>query len=195
MSNTLEVTLQKDNVTKAFYIVNSSLSVDDASKVLVDASCPNKTVNGAETEAEVVENFLNRTGTILSLDTPQSSNIDSVTFNALTKEIGFVFDNGSQSLYSCTFKEFLDNLRAPSFGKLQWTYRRASGQTSPKIGDRVRVISTPVGARGAIGHLGTVTSDPSRNGLDGGLRVRLDGTSYPAGVWSLGEGAVVKVLE
>lgn len=121
--STLSVTLEQGNQSKRFHIVNTELNVDAAEGALLKASC--LTAQKQDEQVEVLK-FLLRTDTTISFPTPQSSNVEHVTFNAVQGEIGFVFDNGSVSTYPATFQEFIDAMSAPSIGKLQWKYRRAA---------------------------------------------------------------------
>ena len=84
----------------------------------------NALLNSPSDEAGVVTNFLARTGLTLSFDTPQSSNVQRVSFDSVSNEIVFTFGDDSESRYPSTFKKFIAAMSAPSIGKLQWAYRR-----------------------------------------------------------------------
>lgn len=77
-----------------------------------------------QTENQVVKNFLKNLGASISIETPDSSNVERIVFNPVTSEVSFVFDNGSDSTYPSTFEKFLEDIQAPSAGKQQWKYRR-----------------------------------------------------------------------
>lgn len=172
--------------TKELVVVLQNISTDEGLKLLLqdpDAKAP-------VVENTVVQEFLTRTGLQLFVETPQSSNIKSMSFDAVAEEIVFTFDNDTQVRYPSSLSRFLSELGSPSFGKLQWAYRREN--EPPSVGDKVKVISTADGAGGAVGYVGTVTALPPNNGRPDGLRVRFEGMSYPSGIWGLGKGAVVE---
>jgi hypothetical protein len=75
-------------------------------------------------ENDVVQKFVKSLGLSLSVETPDSSNVERIVFNPVTNEVSFVFDNGSDSTYPSTFEKFLEDIQAPSAGKQQWKYRR-----------------------------------------------------------------------
>jgi hypothetical protein len=75
-------------------------------------------------EQDTVETFVRNRGVSLSVETPDSSNVERIVFNPVTDEVSFVFDNGSDSTYPSTFENFLEDIQAPSAGKQQWKYRR-----------------------------------------------------------------------
>lgn len=140
-----------------------------------------------DNETSVIEKFLIDNGLVLSHETPQSSNIQSVNYNAITQEIGFVFENDSEVKYRTTFDQFVEDLKTTSFGKLQWSYRREHADPT-RLGERVKVITPKNGALGATGKIGIVTDEPISSGVDEGLRVRIGDR-----VWGIGEGAVVEL--
>lgn len=108
------VTINDGNKERLVILPNTS--TDDVLQSLVDSPSD---------ESATVFNFLERTGSLVSFETPQSSNVVRVTFNAVTSEIGFVFEGESQSTYPATFADFVNAMNAPSIGKLQWKYRKA----------------------------------------------------------------------
>jgi len=75
-------------------------------------------------EVDVVESFLNYVGASVSVETPDSSNVQRIVYNFPLNEVSFVFDNDSESSYPSTFEKFLEDIKAPSAGKQQWKYRR-----------------------------------------------------------------------
>jgi hypothetical protein len=189
MQNQINVTVADSNESQTISFIGSLGLKDIVQKLLSLASI--QTSAPAPDENSVVFSFLRRTGSKISFETPQSSNVQRVTFDASEGKIGFVFDNDSESTYPAKFQEFVDAMSAPSVGKLQWAYRRSV----PKVGDRVRVVSADIGATGANGHTGSITELPYQCGTEGGLRVLLDGYGYPRGkVWSLGKNATVAIL-
>jgi hypothetical protein len=128
MSNSLQVTLLTDNEKEDFYIVNSVLTPKTARQILVNNACSNL-INSNESAGfpnpkAVVESFLARKGLIVSFDTPDSSNIQSISYNPVSETITFHFDSGGSSSYASSFELFLDAMNAPSAGKLQHAYRR-----------------------------------------------------------------------
>lgn len=78
----------------------------------------------SETEKTVVENFLAQRGLTVSFETPDSSNVESIDYNAHAETITFNFQDGGESDYHSSFEKFLDAMNASSAGKLQWAYRR-----------------------------------------------------------------------
>jgi hypothetical protein len=121
MSNSLQVTLLTDNEKEDFYIVNSVLTPKTARQILVKNACGNL-INS--NEKDVVELFLARKGRIVSFNTPNSSSIQSISYNSVEETITFHFDSGGSSSYVSSFELFLDAMKAPSAGKLQHAYRR-----------------------------------------------------------------------
>ena len=118
MSDALRVTLSQDNEKEDFYIVNSSLTVQAAKQALIDKAC------GTLDSIDSAKSFLKYIGASISVETPDSSNVQRIVFNSATNEVSFVFDNDSESTYPSTFEKFLEDIKAPSAGKQQWKYRR-----------------------------------------------------------------------
>lgn len=75
-------------------------------------------------EATIINRFLEKTGALLVVETPDSSWVVQVQFDAQNQEITFVAGDGAPISFPTTFEKFLEDLKAPSFGKLQWQYRR-----------------------------------------------------------------------
>lgn len=104
--------------TKELVVVLSNTSTDQALALLV-----NEATKPVNKETTVVD-FLNRTGTIISIETPNSSWVDRVEFNAQLGEISFIADNDSRQSFSASFNDFQDVLKAPSSGKIFWEFKR-----------------------------------------------------------------------
>src|ERR1700752_2531757 len=98
-----------DGTTEQTVLIRGA-NVDDVVRELTEQT----------TEANVVENFLRYIGASVSVDTPDSSNVQRIVYNIPMKEVNFVFDNDSESTYPSTFTKFLEDIKAPSAGKQQW---------------------------------------------------------------------------
>jgi hypothetical protein len=109
------VTLKDVGTGKERLVIMPNTDVDTVLNTLVEQPL---------TEAETVRRFLDRTGADVSIETPDSSNVRSISYNEASETIRFNFDGDSYSEYVSSFDKFLDALKAPSAGKLQWKYRR-----------------------------------------------------------------------
>jgi hypothetical protein len=77
------------------------------------------------TENEVIAKFLNRTGAIISTETPDSSWVERVEFDPSAETLTFVATNESRTEgFPADFTDFLDVFQAPSVGKLYWQFKR-----------------------------------------------------------------------
>lgn len=108
------ITVQEQSGNKTVVIVPNSL--DEILDLLSNEP--------ADNELATVLNFLDKTGTKLSFETPDSSWVERIEFNAGTSEINFVAADGAVIPHSTTLEKFVEDLKADSFGKLQWSYRR-----------------------------------------------------------------------
>jgi len=76
-------------------------------------------------ETEVVAKFLNRTGSVISIETPDSSWVEKIEFNPSEGALTFISANDSRTEgFDADFSDFLDALQAPSAGKLYWEFKR-----------------------------------------------------------------------
>lgn len=86
-------------------------------------------------ENEIIAKFLNRTGVIVTVQTPASSWVDHVEFDQLNGTLTFVTSNESRTeSFSASFEDFLDVLAAPSIGKLYWEFKHGKLDLEPKRG-------------------------------------------------------------
>jgi len=76
-------------------------------------------------ETEVIAKFLDRTGSVISIETPDSSWVERVEFNSAEGTLTFIAANDSRTEgFVASFSDFLDALQAPSAGKLYWAFKR-----------------------------------------------------------------------
>lgn len=90
---------------------------------------PNTTTDEAidrlgNTEASSVQEFIERTGVILSVETPNSSWVDRISFNPASDELIFDTSDGAQISFNGTFADFQKALDADSAGKFYWRIKR-----------------------------------------------------------------------
>lgn len=115
--NQINVEISDTNQTQTISLVGDVTIREVASRILSLAVTE-------PTEAEVVTNFLKRTGLSLIIETPDSSWVEAVRFDADRETITFLAEDGAEIPYSTSFEDFLEDLEAPSFGRLQWKYKR-----------------------------------------------------------------------
>ncbi len=118
--NKLKVTLE-DGKSRQVLVLSgpNALSLEQAMDALLGEGD-----EPALDEASIVKQFLTRTGTQLSKETPDSSWVERIAFDAENEEITFFAEDGAAMTYTTTFEKFLGDLKASSAGKQQWLYRR-----------------------------------------------------------------------
>ena len=76
-------------------------------------------------ENAVVAKFLNRTGAIITTETPDSSWVERVEFDPSNETLTFIADNDSRTEgFKATLEDFLEVFTVPSVGKLYWEFKR-----------------------------------------------------------------------
>lgn len=110
-----------DGVTQQVVVLSGSSTptVDEAiDRLLNEDSNPND-------EISVVKSFLRQTGIKLVVETPESSWVDRVQFDEDIEMITFVPTYDGEAIsYDSSLELFLEDIKAPSIGKVQWQYRR-----------------------------------------------------------------------
>jgi len=99
--------------------IHTIILPDTTTQQVIDAL-----VADSPSELETIRTFLTRTGAILSVETPDSSNVSSIAYDEQSGTVRFNFDNDSYSEYVSSLEKFLEDIQAPSAGKQQWKYRR-----------------------------------------------------------------------
>lgn len=125
MSNKLKITVQSDTELPITAVIanRTGMELHRALDITLDALFEEESPSQLKTELDVVAQYLEKTGTIISIETPSSSWIERVEFDPTTRELVFVSEESRQAFPAC-FSDFQAALTAESVGKLFWEFKR-----------------------------------------------------------------------